>query len=217
MLNQKPNTCIGCPLYESGKGFVPDETVPDPEIVIVAEAPGKTEIHEGKPLVGSSGFVLRNWGMKVVPLIQLAYEKKKVSLCNILKCLPPEVQGRPYPTGETRQLAEKHCSQYLQIGNPKIVILCGEIPQRYFFGKELAEEDAVDRALSRELKGVMGRVGRVYQRGDTKYIFSPHPAAVLRQPAFVSHLQEAFKIAAGQERMIEPELVLWEKALADLS
>lgn len=213
---KKPDTCIGCELYETGKGFVPDETVPNPEVTIVAEAPGKTEIEQGKPLVGQAGFVLKNWGMRTVPTLQLLYEKKKISLCNILKCQPPDFHGRPYPTGETREQAEAHCKQYLDIGNPKVVILCGETPQRYYFGKELSEEDSTDRSLGREIKGVMGRIGRVIERDGIRYVFAPHPAFVLRQPALVSHLQEALKIAAGQEKYMEPELIIWEQALTEL-
>lgn len=212
----KPDTCKGCPLYETGKGFVPDEVVPNPEYVIVAEAPGKTEVQQGKPLVGQAGFVLKSWVMKAVPTIQIAYEKKKVSLCNILKCQPPEAHGRPYPTGETRIQAETHCRQYLNLGDPKVVLLCGETPQRYFFGEELAKEDAISKSMGHDVKGVMGRVGRVYEKDGKRWVFAPHPAFILRQPALVTHGQEAFKIAANQEKMLEPEVLHWREAMSQL-
>lgn len=163
--------------------------------------------------MGQAGFVLRSWGMKAVPALQIAYEKKKVSLCNILKCQPPEQNGRAYPTGQTRELAEAHCRQYLNIGKPKVVILCGETPQRYFFREELEREDATDRALGRDHKGVMGRIGRVYERDGKRWVFAPHPAFVLRQPALVNHLQEALKIAVGQEPVIEPTVIDWNEAV----
>ncbi|HVI40679.1 MAG TPA: uracil-DNA glycosylase family protein, partial [Anaerovoracaceae bacterium] len=86
----KPDGCNSCPLKDKGKGFVPDLTYPNSKYIIFGEAPGKNEIEEGKPFVGKAGFVLKNWLLRVVPQLQLAEEKKKVSYMNILKCLPPE-------------------------------------------------------------------------------------------------------------------------------
>jgi uracil-DNA glycosylase family 4 len=190
----------------------------EPKFTIYGEAPGKVEITEGKPFQGKAGFVLKNWGMRVVPLLQLAAEKNQVSYRNILKCLPPEVQGRPYPKGEERQLAETHCAQYRQDDNDAdVVILCGEIPQRYFFKDELAVEDAEDRDLGREVKGVGGRIGRVIEKEGRRYVFSPHPAWVLRQPSLVKHLQEALRIAVGTETVVEPELVPWNQAVKGIT
>ena len=211
----KPSSCSGCVLEHTGKGFVPDEVVAHPNYAIIAEAPGSTEVAQGKPLVGKAGFVLKSWIMKAVPQIQVAYEQQKVSLCNVLKCQPPmDKQGRPYPKGQERLDAEAHCRQYLNIGNPKVVILCGETPQRYFFGPELEAEDAVDRVLGHDLKGVTGRIGRVYERAGIKYVFSLHPAFVLRQPSLVAHAQEAFKIAAGIDKTLDVHYVGWEQAMA---
>lgn len=215
-MTQKPKTCEGCVLHSTGKGFVLDEVVPNPEYAIVGDAPSKAEVEQGKLLVGSAGFVTKAWIMKAVPTIQVAYEKKRVSVCNILKCLPPEQQGKAYPTGETRAKAEEHCSQYLNMGSPRVVLLCGEAAQRRFFGDELAREDVIDRASGRDVKGVFGRVGRVYEKDGVRYVFAPNPAAILKQPALVGFSQEAFKIAAGVEKVVEPEMRHWREAMAEL-
>lgn len=211
----KPSTCLGCVLHDVGKGFVPDETVENPDYTVLAEAPGSSEVHEGRPLVGKAGFVLKSWIMRSVPAIQVAYERKKVSLCNVLKCQPPELNGRPYPVGETRIRAEAHCRQYLNLGNPKTIILVGEVPQRALFGPELEREDATDRSLGRSLKGVLGRVGRVYERDGTRYVFGPHPAFILRQPSLIGHAVEAFKIAVSAT-YIEPQALPWQEAVQEL-
>ena len=212
----KPKTCENCPLFETGKGFVKDEVVPSPEYVVVGDAPSKAEMEQSKLLVGSAGFVTKSWIMRAVPTIQIAYEKHKVSFCNILKCQPPEVHGRSYPTGDTRELAETHCRQYLNIGSPKVVILCGEAPQRSYFREELEREDAIDRASGRDVKGVMGRVGRVYEKEGVRYVFAPSPSVILKQPALVGFGQEAFKIAAGVEKVVEPDMRFWREAMAEL-
>ena len=211
--HQQPLSCEGCPLYKVGKGFVPDQIVEHEDYCFFGEAPGSTEIVEGTPFVGQAGFVLKNWMIRQVPLLQMALEKGRVSFRNILHCLPPEVQGRPYPKGETRRQAEAHCRQYHSEIKAPVIVLCGEVPQRFFFGPELEAEDQTDKRLGHELKGVMGRIGRVYERDGKRWVFAPHPAYILRQPALVRHGQEALKIGVGLDKVLEPAYVPWDMAL----
>ncbi len=203
----KPASCAACPLYTKGLGFVPDLLQPHADYLFIGEAPGKQEVQDGKPFIGKAGFVLMNWLVRAVPHIQLAYEKKKISIGNTLRCLPPEVQGRPYPKGEEKAQAEALCRQHdgERLGTPHTVVLFGESPQRAFFGTELEAEDASDRRLGRDVKGVAGRMGRVYHRGGKRWIFAPHPAWILRQPSLVEHGQACLRIASGQEREVDVE------------
>ena len=212
----KPEGCAGCVLQECGRGFVPDQISPDEEYCIFGEAPGSTEIAEGKPFVGKAGFVLRNWLIRAVPQLQVALEKNRVSFRNILHCLPPDNKGRPYPTGETKRAAESQCEQYHSNIKAHTVILCGEVPQRYFFGKELEDEDASDRRMGHDVKGVMGRIGRTYDKDGKRWVFAPHPAFILRQPALVTHGQQALRIATGIDKVLEPTFVQWDEAIREL-
>lgn len=214
---QKPNGCSACPLLQTGRGFVPDQIVENEEYCIFGEAPGTTEIGEGKPFVGRAGFVLRSWLIRAVPQLQIALEKNRISFRNILHCLPLEQKGRPYPTGETKREAEGCCKQYHSEIKAKTVILCGDVSQRYFFSEELEAEDASDRRLGRDAKGVMGRIGRTYERDGKRFIFAPHPAFILRQPALVQHGQQALSIAVGKDKELEPAYVSWKEALETLS
>lgn len=51
--------CSACPLKNSGRGPVPP-SVPDPcDLLVVAEAPGHTEVNEGRTLIGASGREIR--------------------------------------------------------------------------------------------------------------------------------------------------------------
>jgi DNA polymerase len=200
---------LGCPLYEKGKGWVPDETVPDPLYVFIGEAPGKQEVQQGKPFVGQAGYVLKQWLLRAVPQLQVAYEQKRITIANTLRCLPPEVRGRSYPTGPERVLAEKACRQYDILGHARSVLLFGEKAQRCWFGRELDAEDLVDKRLGHDRKGVMDRIGRVYEKDGRRWVFAPHPAWILRQPALVEHGQQALRIAVGM-RTVEPEYTTWQ-------
>lgn len=218
MLTQRPVSCEGCPLHtKSVLGFCPDKLVPEPEFVVYGEAPGKNELLASEPFVGDAGFVLKQWLMRAVPRMQLASERNTISYQNVLHCLPPMTHGRPYPTGKERVDAEAHCAVHRHEIEAPTVILCGEIPQRHVFGPEMDAEDASDRRLGRDVKGVMGRIGREIVKEGRRYVFAPHPAFVLRSPALVEHGQRALQIAANTERTLDVDYVKWETAMTVFS
>lgn len=214
---KKPESCNGCPLQTKGLGFCKDRHAAKPRIMVIGEAPGKSEVDAGEPFVGKAGFVLDQWLIRAIPELRLAKELNQISYMNTLRCLPPEVQGRPYPKSEEKELAERQCRQYDAIPDSiHTVILFGESPQRAWFGEDLDAEDASDRRLGRSVKGVMGRIGREYERDGKRWVFAPHPAFILRQPALVQHGQMALSIAAGTYKAIEPDYIDWNKALEEL-
>lgn len=216
----KPNGCIGCSLHDKGKGFCPDKIAKAPKYVLIGEAPGKNEIAGDTPgpFVGKAGFVLHQWLIKAVPVLKIAMERGEVTLMNTLRCLPPEIQGRAYPRGEEKLQAEAHCRQYDNIPDTvHTLVLFGESPQRAWFGTELEAEDLVDRKLGHQVKGVMGRVGRVYERDGRRWVFAPHPAYILRQPSLVMHGQQALRIAVQEAKVLEVDYMDWDTAVREVA
>ena len=212
---QRPPTCEGCPLHtKSVPGFCPDKLGKTPKILMIGEAPGKHEIVKGEPFVGKSGFALHQWLIRAVPQLQLAVERGEVTFANTLRCLPPEIQGRPYPKGQEKLDAEAHCRQYdSDTTGCAVVVLFGESPQRAWFRDELEAEDAVDRKLGHDAKGVAGRMGRVYHKDGKRWIFAPHPAWILRQPSLVEHGQACLKISAGTDTEVQVDYTGWDQAM----
>jgi uracil-DNA glycosylase family 4 len=211
---KKPEGCTGCVLHQKGKGYCKDKAAKRPRFLFIGETPDKTEVTNNEPFSGKAGFVLKNWLIRAVSELQLASEKGEIAYANILRCLPPEIQGRAYPKGEDRALAEAHCRRYDDIPESvHSVVLFGDAPQRYYFPEILDAEDASDRRLGRDVKGVMGRVGREYEKDGKRWIFAPSPAAILRQPALVQHGQMSLKIASNSEHLLEPDYVKWEAAM----
>lgn len=214
----KPAGCAACPLVSKGLGFVRDKIAPKAKFVFQGEAPGKNEVEAGEPFVGKAGFVLKFWLVHAVPYMKLAMERGEVSLVNTLRCLPPEVQGRPYPKGEEKLQAESCCRQYdTPLDGITTVVLFGESPQRAEFAKELEAEDIIDRKLGHDVKGVAGRMGRVYSRDGRRFVFAPHPAWILRQPSLVEHGQACLRIASGQEKPVEVDYQQWDAAIGVLA
>ena len=194
----KPQDCARCSLANLGVGFVPDLVHPNALFEVRGERPWKHELAANAPFSGQAGFVLKQWGLAAVPQMRVALERQQVDLTNTLRCLPRSLSPKDtYPTKRADQLAaEECCSQYNKSAAP-VVILAGEHAQRSTFRAELDAEDAVDRSLGHDLKGMMGRIGRQYTRDGRRYVFAPHPSAVLRSPYLVAHLQAALRIAAN--------------------
>ena len=210
----KPAGCDACPLKDKGIGFVPDRVAKRPRILFIGEAPGKNEVEASEPFVGKAGFALKNWLIRAVSYMQLAWDKGEITLGNTLRCLPPEIQGRAYPKGAEKLQAEACCRQYDSF-TPDIhtVVLFGDSPQRAWFRAELDAEDASDRKLGHDVKGVGGRIGREYFKDEKRWVFAPHPAYILRQPSMVEHGQRALQIAAGTDRLVEVDYVGWDEAM----
>ena len=216
----RQTTCEGCPLHtKSVPGFCPDKISRKHQIIYWAEAPGKHEIAEGEPFKGQAGFVLKEWLTKAVVELRIAQERGEISYVNTLRCLPPEnKQGRAYPAGVERAQAEAYCRQYdPSMDGVKTVVLFGEAAQRLHFKRELEAEDLVDKQLGHDLKGVLGRTGRVYEKAGIRYIFCLHPAYILRQPSLVAHGHAALRVATGQDKEFVIDYMSWEEAMEKLS
>jgi uracil-DNA glycosylase family 4 len=212
----KPRGCDSCPLRDKGQGFVPDTISLNPEYIFIGESPGKQELEAGVPFIGKAGFVLRQWMVKNAPSVQISLEKNRVTIANTLRCLSPEIQGSAYPRGEEKLQAEECCSQYNQFGDAKTIVLFGEKAQRRWFKSELEAEDAVDRQLNHDTKGVLGRNGREYLKDERRYVFCVHPAAILRQPSLVEAGQNALRIAAQTEQVLEINYIGWNDAIKEV-
>ena len=122
----KPAICRDCPLYGDGMGFVPDQIVPDSELVVLAQNPGEDE-EAGRqivgweqvghrthaiykpcpplPLIGQTGWETMT---KYLPLT--GFTREEVSFCNVLKCRWKHTNEMP--TGVTLKQAVDHCTTF---------------------------------------------------------------------------------------------------------
>lgn len=102
----KPDTCKGCPLYGTGKGWVPDEIKSGARVLIYGQNPGEDEEREGRPFVGKTGALMESEFFKRAGL-----SREEVSIGNAIRCrwrfgneLPPVEQ-------KITQEALAHCTQ----------------------------------------------------------------------------------------------------------
>lgn len=73
----------------------------------------------GAPVVGQTGGALMWW---IWPKVGIRREECYID--NTIRCLPPKIKDKQYPTGTTKKEAERCCRQYDRIGkfNPDTVV-----------------------------------------------------------------------------------------------
>lgn len=138
----KPDTCKGCPLYNDGKGFVPDEPATNPEVFVILQNPGEDEEHEAKPAIGKTGRFLDT---SFIPLTGLQ-RGKTLQVGNALRCRwrDPIKKRKTNDLPDKKDILDqalKHCEQYLAIPDSvKVVVAAGDPASRYYGRLDKADQ-----------------------------------------------------------------------------
>lgn len=83
-LLDKPKSCMGCPLWQGGKGWVPASGSGKNGVLVVLEAAGKDEAESGVPTVGKAGHYL--WSN----VARVGLDREDFRIHNVLSCRPPD-------------------------------------------------------------------------------------------------------------------------------
>lgn len=113
--------CTRCDLHKTRKNIVIMRGDPDPDIVLIGEAPGRDEDEQGLPFVGRSG-----------KLLDEALTKSgitKFAIINILKCRPP--QNRKPSIFEVKMCSPWFETQLLNL-SPILIVCMGATAFNYF-------------------------------------------------------------------------------------
>lgn len=163
-LLNKPEACRGCPLYQDGRGWVPDRLVEGSTVALVCQNPGQSEeqgqcvtsyiggkpvfepcSHE--PLTGATGYAVRaTW----LPKSGLHHDD--VSYLNILKCRW-QVHGKrtnALPQGKVYHEAVAHCTKaHLRIPDSvTTLVACGDHAFKALGGSSLRSPDGKPATIS---------------------------------------------------------------------
>jgi len=106
--------CEKCPLKEFV--HVPGDGSTNPDILIVGEAPGRTEAELGLPFVGASGGLLRMF------LNLVGFEKEDYYITNAVKCRPP---GNSTPGMLHIDECKEHLDREIMFYKPLVIVGLG--------------------------------------------------------------------------------------------
>jgi len=177
---RKPKSCEGCPLYQDGWGFVPDEVVPGAPVFILGQNPGGTEAARGKPFIGATGEVMER---VYFPLAGLR-RGENVSIGNTLRCRWRSTNNMP--DGDTLRDSVEHCSRaHLKIPDgTKLIVAQGAHAWRVCGGPQpLHEWRGYLNPGTMDSGGVLSQVrGRDEGRRDPLVLAVNHIADIPREP-----------------------------------
>lgn len=118
----KPDSCKGCPWYQTGDGFVAD-TIADGKLFVLLPSPGETDEIAGAAGAGYVGQALRD---TFIPLADVTPES--VSMGHVLRCRWNDDNELPNDANQAQAVA--HCTQaHLQVpSHASLVVASGSLP-----------------------------------------------------------------------------------------
>ncbi len=152
-----------CDLKKHAKNIVFSDGNPKSKIMLIGEAPGANEDHEGLPFVGRAGQLLD----KMLSAIDL--DRRKVYISNIINYRPPENRR---PTEDEIKRYLPFISKHIEIIKPKILVLLGSTAMNAL----ISSEKVISKMRGKWIEKQFGT-------WKTSVIITFHPAFLMRQPA----------------------------------
>jgi DNA polymerase len=165
-------------LWKSRKNAVPGVGNPETRIMLIGEAPGRSEDAKGEPFVGTAGKLLDTL------LSQIGFSREQVFITNIVKCRPPGNR-------EPKPLEIETCAPYLDRQiltiQPEFIVTLGSHSTAHIFSKATLPFSSI--TLTR------GKPRKASVLGLPLTIFPTyHPASALYNPENKKVLEHDFQL-----------------------
>lgn len=160
-IKSKCLNCQKCPLSCSRTNVVFSDGIPNSKLMLIGEAPGYWEDQKGIPFVGKAGQLLD----KILNSVGLS-RQKDIYICNTIKCRPPENRN---PLPDEKQACSEYLKAQIDILQPKIILICGNIA----LNSMLPSEHGITKARGKWFDGPY----------NSKMMPIFHPSYLLRNPS----------------------------------
>jgi len=147
---------------------VPGEGNPEAKIIFLGEAPGYQESKTGRPFVGRAGKFLTKM------LDSIGLKREDVFITSPVKYFP----GKRAPTLEEIRHGMVHTKKQIEIINPKIIVLLGNVAIKALLDEKLRVSDIH---------------GKVIEKNGVKYFPTFHPSAAMRFTGMRIKMEADFK------------------------
>lgn len=178
-------SCKLCPLHLNRTKAVPGEGNPRTSLMLIGEAPGRTEDQTGRPFVGQAGKILEE------ALGKAGLKREDVFITNVVKCRPPNNRD---PKPDEVRACEPYLIKQVKIISPRVILTLGRHSTALVFSWA--------GLPFRSIMAVRGRPRRLSIHGlSVMVVPTIHPAASLYNPRLRSLLDEdvltASRLARG--------------------
>ena len=181
-IHQQVLACTACPLHLGCKSPIPGDGFGNEQVMFVGEGPGAEEDQQGKPFMGVSGQMLREYIDEAnSPITFVPY------FTNVVKCRPPH--NRDPSPAEIRTCQHFLNSEVLAI-NPRVIVTVGRFAMMQFL------PDALITQVHGRPQVVLGRV----------ILPIIHTAAALRSPEYIPLIKRDLALVPRLlETALEPQ------------
>lgn len=189
-LHTEMRSCSRCRLRNTCKQVVPGEGRVDTSMVLLGEGPGQEEDEQGRPFIGRSGSLLREY------LRLVGINTHEVYISNVVRCRPPDNR---LPNPDEIEACWPWTQKTLTLIRPVIIVTLGKTPlvtlaQKLGFPKKVGQDSIT------KLAGVP-----IYLEQHGMYIYPTfHPAYVCRR----ADIRRDFE---GQLRYLREAYPMWIK------
>jgi DNA polymerase len=173
-------SCRACPLYKGRTQAVPGEGNLDAEVMLVGEAPGKTEDEQGRPFVGAAGQLLTE------ALERAGLPRPTVYITNVVKCRPPNNRT---PTEEEMTSCIKYLREEIRLVRPKVIVALGNTAGSALFSLAGLKWRGATAERGRQVRAKVEGV-------EVVLLPTYHPAAALYKPDLRGLLEKDLEEAA---------------------
>lgn len=173
------STCSRCPLSNSRTKVVPGEGNLYSRVMLLGEAPGKSEDEEGRPFVGAAGRLLS----KLIE--EVGFRREDLFITNVVKCRPPNNRE---PRPDEIVTCSYFTDRIVALVNPSIIMALGN-----YAGYYLLELKGGTRWMG--VTKMRGRIYRLPVLGAIRAIIPTyHPAAALYNPQLYEVIRRDFEL-----------------------
>jgi uracil-DNA glycosylase len=165
-----------------------------PRVMLVGQAPGKTEITDRRPFAGRAGKTLFRWLAQAG--VEEAEARERIYISAVTRCYPgpsPSGRGDRVPSPREQELCASWLESELRIIRPKLLIPVGRL--------------AIDRFLGpAPLDQIIGRRHSVpHAGGESVCVPLPHPSGAsswIHAPGHGELLSRALELIGAELRAL---------------
>jgi DNA polymerase len=117
--------CFACPLSQSRTRVVPGVFPPTARLLLVGEAPGRSEDEGGLPFIGRSGQLLDTL------LAEVGLARPDIAVLNTVKCRPP---GNRTPRRREAATCRPWLEAQVDVIDPRVVVTLGSAALAWALG-----------------------------------------------------------------------------------
>lgn len=169
--------CVDCELSKSRTQVVVGSGSLDAPVLIVGEAPGKSEDEGGKPFIGRSGVVLDEI------LEKLELDRSMCYITNVVRCRPPQNRN---PKKEEIEACSDKLAKTISRVKPSLIITLGSVAAEALLGRPVSMSQINGKYHNWNYDGTF----------TTRVLTLYHPAATLYNPSLKAKIFEELAPAA---------------------